>query len=60
VTIGGDIAANSNWSPTIDKHLTTKKYVDDTVGDLISDSEAAAVPGSFYEKDGNLYYKFKS
>ena len=60
VTIGGDVAAGTGWSPTKDIHLATKKYCDETVGDLISDSEAAAVPGSFYEKDGNLYYKFKS
>ena len=29
MTVGGDIAARSDWSPTKDKHLTTKKYVDD-------------------------------
>jgi hypothetical protein len=29
VTIGGDICANDTWVPTKDKHLATKKYVED-------------------------------
>ena len=28
----GDIAAGSNWTPTADNHLATKKYVDDNAG----------------------------
>ena len=31
VTLGGDIFAHSDWVPTKDKHLTTKKYVDAAV-----------------------------
>ena len=40
VTIGGDVAAGEDWSPTKDIHLTTKGYVDDNLvskaGDMMT------------------------
>ena len=65
VTIGGDISARDGWSPTKDKHLTTKKYLakelrNSSLGSPYkyrpSKSPSSLANGEFtYDDDGDFY-----
>ena len=70
VTLGGDISASSSWSPTKDRHLATKEYVDSLVVNgparlawrWLGDKSSSTTPddGGFYNNGGYLRFSFKT
>lgn len=56
----GDIGANTNWEPSKDRHLVTKKYIDDALAAPARLCWKYGSPGKPYNKrgpaDGCFYY----
>jgi hypothetical protein len=71
VTLEGDISASSGWSPTKDRHLATKEYVDSLVVNgparlawrwlgINNGSSTTPEDGGFYKSGDYLRFSFKT